>query len=98
MKSVQRTKEKNKNNLQSTVKGNQNELSTWRPELALCLHIQVVVAAVAPSPHVGREHFYCRNSCHRCTSVMVAEDDVARNGERVGPPMGSTGGRPHTPS
>ena len=27
---------------------NQNKLSTWGPELALRLHIQVVVAAVAP--------------------------------------------------
>ena len=41
-------KERNKNNLPVTVVRNQNELSTWRPELALRLHIQVVVAAVAP--------------------------------------------------
>ena len=30
--------------------------------------------------------------------MMVVEDDVARSGERAGPQMGSTGGRPRTPS
>ena len=48
-------------------------------------------------PRVGQERFYCRSSCHRCTSAMVVEDGVARNEERVGPQTGSTGGRPRTP-
>ena len=49
-------------------------------------------------PHVGWEHLCCKNSCHRSTSTMVVEDDIARSGGRAVPQMGSTGGRPRTPS
>ena len=48
---------KNKNNLQITVVKNRNKLSTWRPELALRLDIQVLVAAVVPF-HVKVEYSF----------------------------------------
>ena len=31
-------------------------------------------------PRVGRGHLCCKNTCHRSTSTMADEDDVARSG------------------
>ena len=49
-------------------------------------------------PRVGRRHLCCKNSCHKSTSMMVDENDVARSGGQAVPQMGSTGGRSHISS
>ena len=90
---------KNKNKLQITVIKKKKKSKQFK---------HVVARTCAPSEHtscgsrsgtvpcVNQRQLCCKSFCHKSTSTMVDESDVAESGGQVVPPARSTGGRSHT--